>query len=140
MKVMDEARSTKFDIPIGSFKNASALNKKELFNAIKAFSIEMFRYWTEDNFASKFRKMLTLEQYRNPEMAQLLKGYLIGGVIGYAKELISESAQSDKEAEVLALEYFAPIYMLMNLYEQMDDKENVVKLVEKHIDYFIENL
>ena len=35
------------------------------------FAKAMFRYWTQDDFAAKFRRMLTLEQYRSPEMAAL---------------------------------------------------------------------
>ena len=35
------------------------------------YSRGMFEYWTEDDFASSFRKMLTIEQFRNGEMQQL---------------------------------------------------------------------
>lgn len=142
MKESDTETAKKFDVPVGTFEKAGDACRNVAFENIKAFSIEMFKYWTEDEFASNFRKMLTLEQYRNPEMAKLLNQYLTGGVVGYAKNLIRESLlntrNSEKDAEILALEYFAPIYMLMGLTDNTDDKDATLKMVEKHIDYFME--
>ncbi|GGG06113.1 TetR/AcrR family transcriptional regulator [Paenibacillus aceti] len=142
MKESDTEKAKKFDVPVGTFENAGDACRNIAFENIKAFSIEMFKYWTEDEFASNFRKMLTLEQYRNPEMAILLNQYLTGGVVGYAKDLIRESLlntrNSEKDAEIVALEYFAPIYMLMGLADNSDDKDTALKMVEKHIDYFME--
>jgi hypothetical protein len=110
---------------------------------IKAFSLAMFRFWTEDAFASSFRRMLTLEQYRSPEMAELLNRYLTGGVIEYTQDLMREAATGKasrgRDAKVLALEYFAPIYMMMSLCDT-GRKEEAVSMVEKHIDYFMESL
>jgi AcrR family transcriptional regulator len=111
---------------------------------IKSFSLAMFRYWTEDEFASSFRRMLTLEQYRNPAMAALLNQYLMGGVVGYAEDLIHGAATGKKshakDPKILALEYFAPIYLMMNLYDNMDGKEDAARMVEQHIDYLFETL
>lgn len=144
MEERDTEKAKEFDVPVGAFENAQEDYRHIAFENIKAFSIEMFKYWTEDEFASNFRKMLMLEQYRNPEMAKLLNQYLTGGVIGYAKDLIRESVfntkHSDKDAEILALEYFAPIYMMMGISDNMDDKAVASKMVEKHIDYFMEML
>ena len=43
--------------------------------------MEQFRFWTEDEFASGFRKMLTLEQYRNEEMAELYSQCIVTGPV-----------------------------------------------------------
>ena len=51
------------------------------------YSKSMFEYWTEDDFASSFRKMLTLEQFRNEEMQNLYQQYLVSGPAGYVKDL-----------------------------------------------------
>ncbi len=47
----------------------------------------MFLYWTEDDFASSFRKMLTLEQFRSEEMQQLYQQYLVSGPSEYVKKI-----------------------------------------------------
>jgi hypothetical protein len=59
--------------------------------------------------------------------------------------LISEAAEfsyssRNKDPKILALEYFAPIYMMMNLYDGMENKGKLVQMIEKHIDYFMDSL
>ncbi|MFP3154044.1 TetR/AcrR family transcriptional regulator [Lachnospiraceae bacterium ZAX-1] len=144
MEEMDTQKAKEFNVPVGSFENAEEEYRNAAFGNIKAFSVEMFKYWTADEFASNFRKMLTLEQYRNSKMASLLNQYLTGGVVGYAEELMRESVRdtvnSGKDAKILALEYFAPIYMMMGMSDNMDDKGIALQMVEKHIDYFMESM
>jgi AcrR family transcriptional regulator len=144
MKEKDAKQADAFSVPSGTFKETPEASRGVLFQKIKTFSVRMFRYWTEDEFACDFRRMLTLEQYRNPAMAELLHRYLTGGVIGYAKDLIREAsadtASRDKDPEILALEYFAPIYMMMSLYDGMSGKDEAVRMVERHIDYYIESM
>ena len=47
------------------------------------YSKSMFEYWTEDDFASSFRKMLTIEQFRSEEMQNLYQQYLVSGPAEY---------------------------------------------------------
>jgi AcrR family transcriptional regulator len=141
----DVELAKEFGVPTGTFREMEETYRQTTFLNIKAFSIAVFRYWTEDEFASNFRKLLTLEQYRNPEMAKLLRQYLTEGVIGYAEDLFREAAElsysnRNKDPKILALEYFAPIYMMMNLYDGAENKGEAVQMVEKHIDYFMDSL
>jgi AcrR family transcriptional regulator len=145
MRERDMERAKEFGVPERSFSIGTAeAYRNTSMEKIKTFSIAQFRYWTEDEFASSFRKMLTLEQYRNRDMANLLRQYLTGGVIAYTQDLMREMTElspgSDKDPQILALEYFAPIYMMMNLCDGMENKENAIQMVEKHIAYFMESL
>jgi AcrR family transcriptional regulator len=144
MAETDVRKATEFDVPAGAFEETPDDCREVTLGKIKAFSLGVFRYWIEDEFASRFRRMLTLEQYRNPEMAALLNRYLTGGVIDYTEELmrgaIAATGYRDKDVKVLAIEYFAPIYLMMNLYDNAKDKKAIVKMVETHIDYFMEPL
>ena len=53
-----------------------------------AFSNAQFIYWTEDEFASCFRKMLTLEQFRNGEMSRLYHQYICSIPLDYVSDLL----------------------------------------------------
>ena len=55
---------------------------------ILSYSKARFRYWTEDSFAAPFRRLLTLEQYRNEEMMYLYQQYLAAGPLGYITDLL----------------------------------------------------
>jgi AcrR family transcriptional regulator len=144
MRERDAERAKEFGVPEGGFSDTEEMYRNTMLEKIKAFSIAQFRYWTEDEFAAPFRKMMTLEQYRNHAMADLLNQYLTGGVVSYTRDLIREfsefSHKGGKDPYVLALEYFAPIYMLMNLYDNAADKEVMVQKVERHIDYFMASI
>jgi hypothetical protein len=57
-----------------------------------------FEHWTKETFSANFRKMLTLEQYRDPKLAQLHHDYLA--------VIFRKLADSDETAMQLALEFY----------------------------------
>jgi AcrR family transcriptional regulator len=140
----DYERSQAFEMPEGSFSEMPEAYRNTAIKKIKSFSEAQFLYWTEDEFASDFRKMLTLEQYRNPEMEALYQQYLASGIIGYMEDLFREMSDLKvwlhDNPRQLALEFYAPIYMLMSLYDGTENKEEVITLVKEHIDLFTKNL
>ncbi len=139
MRDNDFERARMFKVPAGSFSEMAEAYGNTPLEQIKRFTEAQFRYWTEDEFASCFRKMLTIEQYRNQEMTELYQQYLSSGVIEYLADIFREmSEQMDWKynTKQLALEYFAPIYMLMNLYDGTENKEEPIKLVREHIACF----
>lgn len=50
--------------------------------------------------------MLTLEQYRDPKLAQLHHDYLAGGPLKYMAVIFRKLADSDETAMQLALEFY----------------------------------
>ena len=64
MEENDQRFAEQFIMPIHvlSLEELEAYQKVTMKQVID-FSLAMFTYWTEDEFASLFRKMLTIEQY-----------------------------------------------------------------------------
>ncbi len=93
------------------------------------FTIEMFRHWTENDFASAFRRMLTLEQYRSPGMGALYQQYFGRGVLVYLADLFRENGSESPEDE--ALQFYAPFYLLLNQYDAADDKSEYARRLER---------
>ena len=87
------------------------------------YSKSMFTYWTEDDFASSFRKMLTLEQFRNAEMQELYQQYLVSGPVAYVKALF-ESMKFDSALEK-AVQFYATMFFFYSMYDGAEDKEQV---------------
>jgi hypothetical protein len=81
--------------------------------------------------------MLTLEQYRDPKLAQLHHDYLAGGPLEYMAAIFRKLADSDEEAMQLALEFYGPMYLLYSVYDGAEEKESVSSLLATHIDRFI---
>lgn len=104
---------------------------------IRAYSRAQFDHWTREPFSTNFRKMLTLEQYRDPKLAQLHHDYLAGGPLEYMAAIFRKLTNSGGAAMQLALEFYGPMYLLYSVYDGTEDKEAVVSLLSAHIDRFI---
>ena len=60
-----------------------------------------FHYWSEDEIACNFRKMLTLEQYKSSEMSALYQKVLVSGPLEYIERLLCENVKETKETASL---------------------------------------
>lgn len=136
MQENDLKRAQEYSVPLEEFSDDcdeySATSAKQLANFTKA----EFEYWTQDFFAVNFRKMLTIEQYTNKTAEELLQSYLTDGVLEYVENIFSESETVKGDSKLNSLDFFAPVYMLMQVYDNAQDKSAVTTLVNKHIDNF----
>ena len=108
--------------------------------SIKRFSAAMFKHWTEDDFAARFRRMLSLERFKNHEMAELYKGYISSGPLDYMTDVFVGMNYSLDSAKQLALSFYAPMFMLYTVYDESENKKEIISQAEKHINNFIDNL
>ena len=99
---------------------------------ITAFSKAMFRYWTLDEFASRFRRLLTLEQFRDPEMGKLYQQYLAAGPLGYTADLLAALGLPRPEEEAAA--FYAPMFLLYSVYDGAENKAAVLALLDGLLD------
>lgn len=107
---------------------------------IREYSIAQFDHWTKEAFSANFRRMLTLEQYRDPKMAKLHHEYLAGGPLAYMAAIFRKLTASNEDAMALALEFYGPMYLLYSVYDGAENKESVSSLLEAHLDRFIARL
>lgn len=68
MNQQDAARAQVLRLPQGTPSEAAALYAQAPLEQIRTYSRALFLHWTEEPFSAHFRRMLTLEQYRDPEM------------------------------------------------------------------------
>lgn len=78
MNQMDRERVKEYDMPEGSIEEVVKGYQSTALDKIKQFTKVQFLHWTQEEFSCCFRKMLTLEQYRDPEMTKLYQKYLSG--------------------------------------------------------------
>lgn len=137
---IDAERAEKFNVPKESYSADSEAYAKTTAENIKEFALAQFKFWTEDPFASCFRKMLILEQYQDKETAELYNNCIVFGPVEYTadifREMMKNGVMISADARTLALEYYAPMYLLINLSDHSDDKAEQIKLLKTHIDRF----
>lgn len=134
MQTLDTERAQAFAMPTAAPGADGDAYRRTAWESIRAYSVAQFRYWTEDPFASRFRRLLTLEQYRDPGMARLFRDYLSAGPLAYVTELFRETR--GEAAEELALDFYGPMFLLYSVFDSAEDKPAVLSLLEKHMDAF----
>lgn len=141
MKQMDGENAENYDVPAEPVEKDAAAYGDTQIESVLAYSEAMFRYWTEDAFASAFRRMLTLEQYRDCEMARLYSQYITGGPLKYMADLFREMTARgcwrEDDPMQLALEFYGPMTLLMAVADGPDGG-NAVELLRAHLRRFIE--
>ena len=96
------------------------------------YARRMVRYWTRDEFAADFRRMLTLEQYRDPEMARMLRQYLTIGPMEYTALLLENMGVSHVRERAAAL--CGGMYMLICAGDGAEDASECIALADAHLE------
>ena len=102
------------------------------------YSKSMFEYWTEDDFASSFRKMLTIEQFRSEEMQNLYQQYLVSGPAEYVKDLFKN--MEIKNPEEKAVKFYANMFFYYSVYDGATDKTKAKCQFEHMLDKTVEEM
>lgn len=140
MRRMDYERAEAYDMPETEPDGFAEAYLHTPLERIHAYSVAQFDHWTKEPFSTNFRKMLTLEQYRDPAMAQLYHDYLATGPTQYMAAIFRKLTDSDEAAMQLALEFYGPMYLLYSVYDGAADKSAVAPLLDAHIDRFIRRI
>ena len=125
MERRDAENAAACAVPQGSMEQTPAAYEKTGVDELLDFCRVQFRYWTEDPFASAFRRMLTVEQYRSAEMNALYHQYLGAGPLGYTADLLGSEKQ--------ALSLYGPMYLLYGVYDAAGDKGAVIGQLDAHL-------
>lgn len=96
------------------------------------------RYILHDPQVSRVRKMLTIEQFRNPQMAdwQTKRNYddVMRYFTGFVQFLIRKGKLMDGDSALIAAQLCLPISVWLNLCDREPEREDeVMNLIERHI-------
>ena len=140
MNKMDYERAEKYEMPETQPDGFAEAYMSTPIQKIRAYAMAQFDHWTKEHFSSNFRKMLTLEQYRDPKLAQLYHDYLATGPTEYMAAIFRKLTDSDDAAMQLALEFYGPMFLLYSVYDGASDKDSIAPMLSAHIDRFIANV
>ena len=140
MNQMDHERAEEYEMPETEPDGFAEAYLQTPVKRIRAYSMAQFDHWTKETFSANFRKMLTLEQYRDPKLTQLHHDYLAGGPLEYMAAIFRRLTDSDEAAMQLALEFYGPMYLLYSIYDGAENKETVAPLLDAHVERFIDRV
>ena len=101
----------------------------------------LFLYFLHDEYAQKFRKMLTIEQFRDSELAHLLTKEYADDPLSYQSAMFSMLCEKGVlrkyDPDVMALHFYAPIYFLLTVCDREPHRETEsTELLKRHIRQF----
>ena len=136
MDELDYERAREYNMPDGNMDEIIKGYREISIDKIRIYTEAQFKHWTEEEFSSLFRRMLTLEQYRNQEMADLYQKYLVSGPIDYMTHLFAGIIEKKEEPKQLAIEFYGPIFLMYSLYDNKREEDDLAEMLKKHVDRF----
>ena len=138
MEQQDSEQARQNEVPEESIEKVPEEYQNVSVEDFVGYSKSMFEYWTEDDFASSFRKMLTLELFRYEEMQNLYQQYLVSGPAEYVKDLFKN--MEIKNPEENAVKFYANMFIYYSVYDGAADKAKVKCQFEQMLDKIVEEM
>ena len=138
MEQQDSEQARQNEVPEESIEKVPEEYQNVSVEDFVGYSKSMFEYWTEDDFASSFRKMLTLEQFRNEEMQNLYQQYLVSGPAEYVKDLFKNMEIKNPEEE--AVKFYANMFFYYSVYDGATDKTKAKCQFEQMMGKIVEEM
>ena len=123
MEQQDGEQASEYDMPEEEKDKLPEQYENVSLDDLVKYNKSMYEYWTEDDFASSFRKMLTIEQFRSKEMQNLYQQYLVAGPASYVKSLFDSMGFTNAKDQ--AVRFYAVMHFYYSIYDGAEDKENV---------------
>ena len=120
------------DIPI-----FSEITEDFLFEKVK----QIFAYSIHNEQISRFRRMMTIEQFRSPELAALYSERYVDRMLSYHagifRALIASGEIVAADPDALAMMYVAPVLTLIALCDRQPEREHeCLEKLQNHVRLF----
>ena len=141
MKKRFPQASASFQLPDGPIQEVAKEYASRGTEFLKKTSAEIFRFYLKDPYAAQFRKMLSIEKYRNPEIDRIYREIYMERALSYQttlfEEMIVQGLMRQADASIMALQFFAPIFFLLSQYDGIPaQEEEALQILERHIEQF----
>ena len=102
---------------------------------------EFFLYYLHDDYNRKFRKMLTLEQFHDVDLAKAYSKLYVDDPLSYQGMLfgfmVTAGILKTDNVQIMTLHFYAPIYYLLTICDREPEREpEALKLLDEHIKQF----
>ena len=102
---------------------------------------QIFEYSLHNETISRFRRMMTIEQFRSTQLAALYSKRYVDRVLAYHanifRSLIATGENRKEDPEVLAMMYVAPVLTLLGICDRQPEREEeCLKRLRQHVSLF----
>jgi len=136
----ERMKKVRNDIHLPETQEAESFYQTVSVENLVDLTITLFLFNLQDNVAAKFRKMLMIERYHNPELNKLYEDIFINGAVEQEEKifaaLINAGVIKKEDPHTIALRFYTPIYFLWQKYDMRPDeiekaKEELAEMVRE---------
>lgn len=103
----------------------------------------LFLYYLHDDYTKRFRKMLTIEQFRDEALSKVYMKQYFDDPLSYQGMLfgllVQQGILQTDNIPIMTLHFYAPIYTLLTVCDRDPSREEeCLRLLEEHIRKFDE--
>lgn len=131
-KIDIHVQNAKQDIPVFTEITADAL-----FEKVR----QIFEYSLHNETISRFRRMMTIEQFRSPELAALYSRRYVERILRYHagifRALIASGEICAEDPDALAMMYVSPVLTLIGICDRQPEREPAcLEKLQNHVQLF----
>ena len=102
---------------------------------------QIFSYSLHDEANRRFRRMMTIEQFRSPELSRLYTQRYVERIVDYHaaifRSLMASGVIRDGDPDTLAMMYAAPVITLIGICDREPEmEEQSLEKLESHVRLF----
>ena len=117
------------DIPV-----FTEISEDALFEKVR----QIFLYSLRNETVSRFRRMMTIEQFRSPELSALYSRRYVERMVSYHagifRSLIASGELRAEDPDTMAMMYIAPVITLLGICDRQPEKEaECLARLEAHV-------
>ena len=138
-----EKGTDKIDIHVENVSKDIPSFKKIASESLTEKVRQIFLYSLHDETVSRFRKMMTIEQFRSEKLAKLYSERYVDRMIAYHadifRSLIAAGEIVNEDPITLATSYVSPIITLLGVCDRQPEREaECLDKLEKHVKLFFD--
>ena len=142
-KIVEETLERYYDtlksiqLPQSEDENISELYDNIADEEFLDMCTKIFMFYLKDDYISKLRRLLTIEQYGNVKIGKIFRNVFIDRVLETQKQVLQKFIDSGRfvqgDAYIMALHFYSPVFLLLYKYDNCPKKEEeAIDTLKKH--------
>jgi len=109
--------------------------------ALVMIAQKMLTFMIKDDFALKYRKLLTIEQFRSEKAGTAYQDFFVQGALHFESQLFKEMMDHGVfipcDPLIMAYHFYGPIFLMINQFSQSTSShQEALDIVSKHVKQF----
>ena len=142
-KIIEETLTRYYDtlesikLPQSENENVSELYDNITDEVFLQMCTNIFLFYLKDDYISKLRRLLTIEQYGNKEIEEIFRYVFIDRVLETQSQVLQKFIDSGRfirgDAYTMALHFYSPVFLLLYKYDNCpENEEQAIKALKMH--------